>query len=77
VIQSSFGDYIMDNTHIRDCFIKAIHAFKNKPKVLGQVFRDAMMYKDQGVLSETDISMLRTLSSQHQALRGVDFSNQY
>jgi len=66
----------MDNTHIRDCFIKAVHAFKNKPKVLGQVFCDAMMYKDQGVLSETDISMLRTLSSQHQALRGVDFSKQ-
>ena len=67
----------MDNTHIRDCFIKAVHAFKNKPKVLGQVFRDAMMYKDQGVLSETDISMLRTLSSQHHVLRGVDFSKQF
>jgi len=67
----------MDNTHIRDCFIKAVHAFKNKPKVLGQVFRDAMMYKDQGVLSETHISMLRTLSSQHHALRGVDFSKQF
>ena len=67
----------MNNTHIRDCFIKAVHAFKHKPKVLGQVFQDAMMYKNQGVLTDADISMLRTLSSQHHALRGVDFSNQY
>jgi rRNA maturation endonuclease Nob1 len=66
----------MDNTHIRDCFIKAVHAFKNRPPMLKQVFHDAKMYKDQGVLSDADISMLRTLSSQHQALRGVDFSKQ-
>lgn len=67
----------MDNTHIRDCFIKAVHAFKNKPKVLGQVFQDAAMYKNQGVLTDADISMLRTLSSQHHVLRGVDFSKQF
>ena len=67
----------MDNTHIRDCFIKAVHAFKNRPPMLKQVFRDAKMYKDQGVLTDTDISMLRTLSSQHQVLRNVDFSKQF
>lgn len=67
----------MENTHIRDCFIRAVHAFKNRPKMLGQVFRDATMYKDQGVLSDADISMLRTLSTQHEALRGVDFSKQF
>jgi len=67
----------MDNTHIRDCFIKAIHAFKNRPPMLKQVFRDAMMYKDQGVLSDTDISMLRTLSHQHEILNRVDLSKQF
>ena len=67
----------MDNTHIRDCFIKAVHDFKNRPPMLKQVFYDAKMYKDQGVLTDADISMLRTLSSQHQALRGVDFSKQF
>ncbi len=45
--------------------------------MLKQVFHDAKMYKDQGVLSDADISMLRTLSSQHQVLRNVDFSKQF
>jgi hypothetical protein len=67
----------MDNAHIRDCFIKAVHAFKNRPPMLKQVFHDANYYKLQGVLSDTDISMLRTLSSQHEVLRRVDFSKQY
>jgi hypothetical protein len=67
----------MDNTHIRDCFIKAVHAFKNRPPMLKQVFQDALMYKEQGVLTDTDISMLRTLSYQHEALRRVDFSKQF
>ena len=61
----------MDNSHIRDCFIKAVHAFKNKPKMLNQVFKDAQMYKDQGVLTDMDIKILRAMSSQHSALRGV------
>jgi hypothetical protein len=67
----------MDNTHIRDCFIKAVHAFKNRPPMLKQVFQDAMMYKNQGVLSDTDISMLRTLSTRHEVLRHVDFTKQF
>jgi len=67
----------MDNTHIRDCFIKAVHAFKNRPPMLKQVFHDAKMYKDQGVLTDTDISMLRSLRSQHEALHRVDFSKQF
>jgi hypothetical protein len=67
----------MDNTHIRDCFIKAVYAFKNRPPMLKQVFQDAKMYKDQGVLTDTDISMLRSLRSQHEALHRVDFSKQF
>jgi hypothetical protein len=67
----------MDNTHIRDCFIKAVHAFKNRPPMLKQVFQDAMMYKNQGVLTDTDISMLRTLSTRHEVLRHVDFTKQF
>ena len=67
----------MDNTHIRDCFIKAVHAFKNRPPMLKQVFQDAMIYKNQGVLTDTDISMLRTLSTRHEVLRHVDFTKQF
>jgi len=45
--------------------------------MLKQVFHDAKMYKDQGVLTDTDISMLRALRSQHDALHRVDLSKQF
>ena len=67
----------MDNTHIRDCFIRAVHAFKNRPPMLKQVFHDAAVYKNQGVLSDSDMKMLKTLSSHHEVLRRVDFSKQF
>lgn len=67
----------MDNTHIRDCFIRAVHAFKNRPPMLRQVFHDAAVYKNQGVLSDADMKMLKTLSSHHDVLRRVDFSKQF
>lgn len=67
----------MDNAQIRDCFIRAVHAFKNRPPMLKQVFHDAIVYQNKGVLSEGDIKMLKTLSTHHEVLRRVDFSKQY
>ncbi len=67
----------MDNSQIRDCFIRAVHAFKNRPPMLKQVFHDAIIYQNQGVLNEGDIKMLKTLSTHHEVLRRVDFSKQY
>jgi hypothetical protein len=45
--------------------------------MLKQVFHDAIIYQNQGVLNEGDIKMLKTLSTHHEVLRRVDFSKQY
>ncbi|NDC22694.1 MAG: hypothetical protein EBZ49_00970 [Proteobacteria bacterium] len=53
----------MDNVQLRDCFVRAIHLFKNKPSMLRQAMLDANMYQQTGELSEADLTMLRRLAA--------------
>jgi len=55
----------MNSEQLRDSFIKAVHCFKNKPAMLRQALRDAELYKQQGFLSETDVTILKRLAINH------------
>ena len=55
----------MNNESLRDNFIKAVTCFKHKPAMLKQTLRDAELYKQQGILSETDVTILKRLAMNH------------
>jgi hypothetical protein len=55
----------MNNESLRDSFIKAVNCFKHKPAMLKQTLRDAELYKQQGILSETDVTILKRLAMNH------------
>jgi|DEB3_MinimDraft_2_1074329.scaffolds.fasta_scaffold28166_2 hypothetical protein len=55
----------MNNESLRDNFIKAVNCFKHKPAMLKQTLRDAELYKQQGILSETDVTILKRLAMNH------------
>ena len=55
----------MNNESLRDNFIKAVNCFKHKPAMLRQTIKDAEMYKNEGVLSETDVTILKRLAMTH------------
>ena len=55
----------MNNESLRDNFIKAVNCFKHKPAMLKQALRDAELYKQQGFLSETDVTILKRLAMTH------------
>lgn len=55
----------MNNESLRDNFIKAVNCFKHKPAMLKQTLKDAELYKQQGILSETDVNILKRLAMNH------------
>lgn len=55
----------MDNESLRNSFIKAVNCFKHKPAMLRQTIKDAEMYKNEGKLSQTDVTILKRLAMTH------------
>jgi hypothetical protein len=55
----------MNNESLRDSFIKAVNCFKHKPAMLKQALKDAEMYKNEGKLSQTDVTILKRLAMNH------------
>ena len=55
----------MNNESLRDSFIKAVNCFKHKPAMLRQTIKDADMYKNEGKLSQTDVTILKRLAMNH------------
>jgi len=55
----------VNNESLRDNFIKAVNCFKHKPAMLKQTLKDAELYKQQGILSETDVTILKRLAMNH------------
>jgi hypothetical protein len=55
----------MNNESLRDNFIKAVNCFKHKPAMLKQTLRDAELYKQQGILTQTDVTILKRLAMNH------------
>ena len=45
-------------------FIRAVRMFRNKPAMLKQAMRDAEQYHKDGVLSLSDMHMLRKLANE-------------
>lgn len=55
----------VNNESLRDNFIKAVNCFKHKPAMLRQTMRDAETYKNEGKLSQTDVTILKRLAMNH------------
>ena len=55
----------MNDDSLRDCFIKAVNCFKHKPAMLRQAIRDAETYKKEGILTQTDVTLLKKLAMTH------------
>ena len=49
-------------SEVRSQFIKAVNCFKHKPAMLRQTIKDAEMYRIEGKLSETDVTILKRLA---------------
>ena len=55
----------MSNISLRDQFIKAVTCFKYKPAMLRQAIKDAEMYKKEGKLTQSDVTLLKRLAMNH------------